>query len=279
MVTVRHAWRFKTQSIMTVIALTGLVCGLLVLSWRNVWGPWPRWVRSVHSSGDYQATANASVAPVEGRLPGVPPKSAVRELIKALDDPKDGTRVAAIVALGEAGPAAAAAVPKLLTLLRDQPLVQQYAADALGRIVGPSDPERDAVVKALVATAEGALPRTRACSMVRMYAIQSISRLVGPEGRARTDLNRLISRALDDDYPLLRAMAGVELIRAGRGEEARVVLAAIRIGEEGFDMAQGGLGLLGSRTPEALRNLRMMTRVDSDPWLKSAAHDALGDRP
>jgi HEAT repeats len=277
MVPLRSVWQFNTRSMMAVIALTGLGCGLLVWSWRNVRGPWPRWVHSVHSSADYQATTIASVASVEGRVPGVSPESAVRELISALDDPKDGTRVAAIIALGQAGRRAAKAVPKLLASLRDQPLIEYNAAWALGQIVGQRDAECDAVISALFAAADGPFPGTRVYALVRAYSIQSIARLVEPSGRRRADLDRLLTRSLEDDYPLVRAIAGLELIRVGRGNDARPVLAAIRKVEEGYETSQLGLGLLGSRTADALRSLRIMTRLDSDPWIKKAAHDALGD--
>jgi HEAT repeat protein len=198
-------------------------------------------------------------------------------LISALDDPNDGTRVAAIIALGEAGPRAAEAVPKLLAALREQPLVAYHAACAMGQIVGQRDAECEAVISALFAAADGPFPGTPVYAMVRAYSIQSIARLVEPEGRRRADLDRLLTRSLEDDYPLVRSIAGLELIRAGRGNDARPVLAAIRKGEEGYETAQLGLGLLGSRTVDALRSLRMTTRLDLDPWIKKAARDALGD--
>ena len=220
MVDFAAVWRFNTRSMMTVIALIGLGCGLLVWSWRNVWGPWPRWVR---------------LGPLNCRLPGHDhcigggsrgPRSGCNRRVgrsrinQALDDPNEGTRVAAIIALGQAGPRAAEAVPKLLALLRDQPLVEYHAACALGQIVGQNDAERDAVVSALFTAVAGPFPRTPVYAMVRAYSIQSISRLVEPEGRSRADLDRLLTRSLGDDYPLVRAIAGLELIRLGRGDDA-----------------------------------------------------------
>jgi hypothetical protein len=278
MASVRPVLQITVWSMMGLIALTGLGCGILLWSWRNVWGPWPRWVQSVHSSADYQAATDASVAAVEGRVAGVSPDSAVRELIAALDDPSDGTRVAATMGLARAGRGAAAAVPKLLVLLKAPPPLQYHAAHALGQIVGPADPRCDTVVTALFAAAESPSPRTAPFALVRAYTIQSISRLVGPEDPRRADLDRLLTRSASDDYPLVRAVAGLGLIRARRGEGARPVLAAIRKGEEGYEVAQLGLGLLGSRTVDALRSLRIVARVGKDdPWLKKAARDALGD--
>jgi hypothetical protein len=113
--------------------------------------------------------------------------------------------------------------------------------------------------------------------MVRAYSIQAIGRLVKPEGQRRTDLDRLLNRSLGDEYPLVRAIAGLEIIRLGRGEDASSVLSAIRKGEEGYETAQLSLGLLGSRTADAIRSLRLATRLDSDPWIKKAANQALGD--
>ena len=106
---------------MTVVALIGLGCGLLLWSWRNKWGPWPRWVHSVHSSAEYQATTIASVAAVEGRVPGAAPDSAVCELIRQLG-------------LGLLGSQTVDAVRSLrmMTRMDSDPWLMKAARDALG---------------------------------------------------------------------------------------------------------------------------------------------------
>jgi hypothetical protein len=276
MVFERTPWRFKTRTMMGLIALIGFACGLFVWSSRIVWGPWPRWVRSIHSSGDYQSAADAAVAGVEGKVAGVHPESAIREVIGALDDPKSGTQLAALIAIGKAGPKAVASVPKLLILLRAPPPIRYYAAAALGQIVRPEDSNCDAVVSALMAVVEGSAAHTRANALVRVYAIQALLQLGALEGQRRTEMDRLLDGAIADDQTLVRAVAGLGLIRAGREEDACPVLAAIRKGQEGYETARLGLVLLGlTRASDEVWVLENVARNGTDPWLQWAAQGLL----
>jgi HEAT repeats len=129
--------RLSTRMMIGLIVVSGLLLGLFELSWRNVWGPWPRWVRAIHSNEDYyNITLSAAMRAVEGKDPDVSAQMAIPELISALDDPKDLPRIAAITSLGRAGPRASKAVPKLIVLLKTPPpWIQGHVAHALGEIV------------------------------------------------------------------------------------------------------------------------------------------------
>jgi HEAT repeat protein len=202
---------------------------------------------------------------------------AIPELIAVLDDPKYFPRVAAITALGTAGPRAAKAVPKLIGLLRDQPSIQMHAANALGEIVTGDNPEADAAISALLAVANEASPQTPAYTLVRLHVIQALCRMIGPDDSRVPDLAKVLTRSLADQDGLVRATAALRLIRIGRANDAMPVLKAFRPGEDGYQTAQLGLGLLGSKSADAVAAVRMARRVRNEPWLTKAVAEAIGD--
>ena len=305
----RRLWRMRIRTMLIVVGVSALACGVCVLTWRTVWGPWPCWVRAVHSSDDYyKITLNAAMTAVEGKDPDITSEAAIPELIAVLDDPKDFPRIAAMTALGRAGPRAARAVPKLIVLLKDQASIQAHAAYALAEIVTRDSADKDAVIAALLAAANDASPRTPAYALVRVHVIQALCRLVGPDDSRQPDVAKLLTRSLADPDSLVRttalsglvaiapgqpglaellkrsladengvvrATAGLGLIRIGRGHEAVPVLTVFQVGDLGNPIAQLGLGLMGARTAEATAALHLTARTNTDPWLKKAARDAL----
>ena len=211
--------RLSTRMMIVLIALIGLGLGLYELSRRNLWGPWPRWVKAIHSNEDYyKITLPSAMRAVEGKDPDVSAEMAIPALIAALDDPKDLPRIAAITALGRTGPGAAKAVPKLIMLLKTPPpWIQGHAAHALGDIVTQDCPEKDDAISALLATANDAYPKTPASAQVRAYVIQSLNRIIGPENERRSDFADLLIRSLSDNDANVRAVARLGLIKIGAG--------------------------------------------------------------
>ncbi len=262
MVRTPRSWRMKTRTMLVVVGLCGVASGIYVLTWRTVWGPWPRWVRAIHASDDYyNTTLNAAMRAVEGKYPDIAPEVAIPELIAVLDDPKDFPRIAAITALGSAGPRSEKAIPKLIALLKDQPWIQAHAANALGEIVTRDAPEKDTAVTALLAASNDSYPQTPAYALVRAHVIQALCRIVGPDDSRLPDVANLLTHSLAD--------------KSGRSPEAMTVLTGFRIGQKGYQTAQLGLGLLGSKSTEAIAALRTAAANSSDPWMKKAATDAL----
>ncbi len=212
-------FRLSTRTMIVIVAISGLALGLYELSRRYLWGPWPRWGRAIRSSEDYYKTIlPAAMGAVEGKNPDVSAEMAIPELIAVLDDPKDFPRIAAITALGRAGPKAAAAVPKLISLLKSTPWIQGHAAHALGEIVTPKSPEKDIVITALVAAANDAHPQTPAFAQVRAYMIQALTQIIGPENRGRPDLANLLTRSLSDSDGNVRTLAGLGIMKIGPGK-------------------------------------------------------------
>ena len=258
-----RSWRMRTRTMLVVVGLCGVASGIYVLTWRSAWGPWPRWVRAIRSSDDYyNTTLNAAMRAVEGKDPDIAPEVAIPELIAVLDNPKDFPRIAAITALGSAGPKSAKAIPKLIALLKDQPSIQAHAANAaLGEIVTRDIPEKDAAVSAFMAASNDSYPQTPAYALVRAHVLQALCRIVGPDDSRLPDLANLLTHSLAD--------------KSGRSQEAMPVLTGFRSGAKGYQTAQLVLGLLGSKSTEAIAALRTAAQKSSDPSMKKAAADAL----
>jgi HEAT repeat protein len=265
-------WRMSTRTMLVVVGVCGFVCGFCVLSWRTVWGPWPTWVRAIHSSDDYYGvTLHAARRAVEGQDPNISPEAAIPELIALLDDSKYFPQIAAITALGRAGPKAAKAVPKLVSLLRGEPSTQSFAANAIGEIVTRDSRDRDAAITALLAAGNDSFPQTPAYALVRLHVIQALCRIVGPEDSRQPDLANLLTRLLADKNGMVRATAALRLIGFGQNDLSKPVLTEFRSGDEGYQTAQLGLGLLGSKTADAIAALRMARQISTAPWMKRAA--------
>ena len=84
------------------------------------------WVAELEG-GTAPQTRNAAAYEISGMGPDAAP--AVPALIKALDDPEATVRFPVLVALGEIGPAAKAAVPKLKQMM-DEEINDEIAAAA-----------------------------------------------------------------------------------------------------------------------------------------------------
>jgi HEAT repeat protein len=84
------------------------------------------WVADL-KDGTAPQTRNAAAYEISGMGPDAAP--AVPALIKALDDPEPTVRFPVLVALGEIGPAAKAAVPKLKQMM-DEEINDEIAAAA-----------------------------------------------------------------------------------------------------------------------------------------------------
>ena len=96
----------------------------------------------VNNKHPFEDPLAARAAELLGKM-GPVAKPAVGELVKLLDHPNSRVRTAALLALGEMGPAAAAALPALQELMRQADNPWQFT-DILRRInpAGVGQPER-----------------------------------------------------------------------------------------------------------------------------------------
>jgi HEAT repeat protein len=118
----------------------------------------------------------------------------VRAVTEMLTDNNQGVRHGAALNLGRMGPAAASAVPQLLTALRDEDqFVRTAAVRALGRIC----PQDDAVLAAL-----GTALQDKS-AMARRGALDTLGE-IGPPARA---LLPAVQEALHDSEPDVRQAA------------------------------------------------------------------------
>jgi hypothetical protein len=101
--------------------------------------------------------------------------------------------------------------------------------------------------------------------------IQALCRIVGPEDSRQPDLANLLTRLLADKNGMVRATAALRLIGFGQNDLSKPVLTEFRSGDEGYQTAQLGLGLLGSKTADAIAALRMARQISTEPWMKRAA--------
>jgi HEAT repeat protein len=94
------------------------------------------WVADL-KDGTAPQTRNAAAYEISGMGPDAAP--AVPALIKALDDPEPTVRFPVLVALGEIGPAAKAAVPKLKQMMEEE--INDEIAAAAKRAIKRIQPE------------------------------------------------------------------------------------------------------------------------------------------
>jgi HEAT repeat protein len=216
---------------------------------------------------EHALLALARLAPVD--------EEALHALTLALDDAHPAVRQGAARGLGEAGAAAASAVPALAARLadpREDLLVRRRAALALGRCAAPADPSARSALLAVVGAEQ---PVLHEAAVEALAALEGRRSAGGPRAAELAALvESLASRSTTD-----RLAAAEELGRLGARAAAAVEPLARTLASEDEDprvraAAARALGLVGGAAHPAVRTLAACLDAES-PALRLAALEAL----
>jgi hypothetical protein len=213
-------------------------------TWDQAGPSWLRgklWVRldgEPYSEENYQDL----LATLHDAMPKPPPlgprpeKYRIQELRKHLESPDVDQRVFAIKALQKIGPAAEAAVPALISALKDAAAdVRRSAAEALGAI----SPVAEAAVPALAAALKDDDAKVRASAAEALGAI-------GPAAEAAVPA---LVAALKDDDAELRRQAANALGRIGPAAEAAVPALVAALKDDDARVRASAAEALGAISP------------------------------
>jgi HEAT repeat protein len=204
-------------------------------------------------------------------------KEIVSALTQRLDDDNSVIRRSAAGALGKIGPAASAAVPRLIDLSRDESedsSVREYAVRALTSI----DPKNEKVASTLISVLEDESPRVREAAV---EALLEVSLATPVSGAAKHDVPTLITQ-LKDTNPRVRWSAARGLAEVGpaarsAGDALSQVLADEREDIEVRKAAAAALGSIGSYAKQSIAALiNILEKKGENPELRAAAAVALG---
>jgi HEAT repeat protein len=253
-------------------AALGLTLMTIAPAWAQTEPSWNSrslsfWIRALEGpeiAGRLQATdAITQIAIAHGGDAAGP---AFAALLPNLDAGPEALRVSSAAALEQIGPAAAPAVPRLLSLLRDDgaAAVRRSAALALARIDPASPVVVTTAARALVADADA---QVRVASAVLLVAS-------GPAARAADGELR---DALGDGLPFVRLYAALALAHAGLGVTAvPVVLGALDDEDPAVRAeAAGMLSDVGRDHPDVVPALTEALH-DRDATVRVAAAGGLG---
>jgi HEAT repeat protein len=204
-------------------------------------------------------------------------KEIVSALTRALDDDNSVIRRSAAGALGKIGPAASAAVPRLIDLSRDESedsSVREYAVRALTSI----DPKNEKVASTLISVLEDENAQVREAAV---EALLEVSLATPVSGAAKHDVPTLIGQ-LKDANPMVRRSAARGLAEVGpaarsAGDALSQVLVDEREDTEVRKAAAAALGSIGSYAKESIPALiSILEKKGENPDLRAAAAMALG---
>jgi len=211
----------------------------------------------------YAALALAEIGSADKRV--------LRALIAALEYEMPDLRRSAVEALGQLGPPAAVALPKLISLSlnpREDVLVREFAITALAHIA----PQDDAVTAALVTAVSDGEPRIYAAGVSALEAVRrtavidsDISSLIGQLQNAKPEARIAAAQKLGETGPYAAPAVAV-LTEALAGQQNPVEL---RIA------ATQSLGLIGPRAEAAIPAL-IRALEDENLQLSNTALVSLG---
>ena len=190
---------------------------------------------------------------------GTTDKRVIPALIESLDDVEPDVRISAIDALGQIGPAAGAAIPKIISLSSDQrePLVvRESAISGLARIA----PQSKAVNEALVAAVTDGNPRIYDAAIAALVAIRSSEQSAGSDAGAVTALSQQLRSSIGGErVEAARQLGELGPYAAGAVQDLTDALADQGNAIELRATAATTLGLIGpdaeAAVPELIRTL------------------------
>ncbi len=208
---------------------------------------------------------------------GSNPKEIVSALAGRLDDKESAIRRSAAGALGKIGPAARAALPRLIAMSGNEtedPVVREYAVRALTRI----DPNDANVVSALIRVLEDENPQVREAAVEALLEVSVATREIGA---AKGDVPALATQLKDKDR-LVRRSAAMALGNIGPAAKSAQFALIQALADEREDpevrsAAATALGSIGPYAKDAIPALiRSLEKREEHVEVRAAAAMALG---